>query len=117
MQAETQENYFLDSSPIHLLEELFFQFEWNYDRIGEHEIAAEVEGRWCTYRLFALWKQDVECLMISSLVDIKIPQNKRASVDILLSSLNPKIWVGHFEISPDEDVPAFRYNLVLRGSS
>jgi len=28
----------------------------------------------------------------------------------------PKIWLGHFEISPDDEAPAFRYNLTLRGN-
>ena len=116
MQPTSQENYFPYSSPISLLEELFFQFEWSYDRTGESEIAAEVEGRWCTYRLFAMWRQDLECLMLSSLIDIKIPQDKRSNVGILLSTLNPKIWLGHFEISPDDDLPAFRYSLTLRGN-
>ncbi len=116
MQPNSQENYFPYSSPISLLEELFFQFEWDYDRMNESEIAADVTGRWCTYRLFAMWRQDLECLILSSLIDIKIPQDKRASVEILLSSLNPKIWLGHFEVSPDDEVPAFRYSLTLRGN-
>jgi hypothetical protein len=105
MQEKTQGNYFLYSSPISLLEELFCQFEWSYDGISESEIAAEIEGRWCNYRLFALWKQDLECLMISSFIDIKIPQDKRIHVGTLISALNPKVWLGHFEISPDDEVP------------
>lgn len=116
MQAKTEETYFPYSSPIGLLEEFFFQFEWNYDRTSENEIAAEAEGRWCNYRLFAMWRQDLECLIISSIVDIKIPQDKRDSVGILLSAMNPKIWLGHFEVMPHDEVPTFRYNLILRGN-
>ena len=116
MQTVPEDNYFPYSSPLSLLEELFFQFEWDYDRIGEHEITAEAEGRWCNYRLFALWKQDLECLIVSALIDIKIPLGKYPHVGTLLTALNPKIWLGHFEISPDDDVPAFRYNLTLRGN-
>ena len=116
MRTKTQESYFPYSSPISLLEELLFQFEWSYDRTNEHEIAAEVEGRWCNYRLFAMWKPDLECLMISCIIDIRIPQDKRSNVGTLLFTFNPKIWMGHFEISPDEDVPTFRYNLTLRGN-
>lgn len=116
MQPKAEENYFPYSSPISLLEELFFQFEWSYDRTGDGEIAAEIEGRWCTYRLFASWRQDLECLMFSSLIDIKIPADKRSQIEILLSSMNPKIWLGHFEIAPDDEIPAFRYSLTLRGN-
>ncbi len=116
MQAKTQENYFPYSSPISLLEELFFQFEWSYDRISENEIAAEAEGRWCNYRLFSMWRHELESLVLSSIIDIKIPQDKRMYVATLLSTFNPRVWLGHFEISPDEDVPAFRYNLTLKGN-
>lgn len=116
MQTKSQENYFPYSSPISLLEELFFQFEWSYDRTGESEIAAEVEGRWCTYRLFAMWRQDLECLMVSALIDIKIPLDKIDHIETLLCALNVRMMIGHFEISPEEALPAFRYSLTLRGN-
>ena len=96
MQINIQENEFSYSSPICLLEELFFDFEWNYERDSETEIAAEIEGRWCNYRLYAMWRQDLESLMISSLIDVKIPQDKNAHVVTLLTAINPKIWLGHF---------------------
>ncbi|OJW53327.1 MAG: hypothetical protein BGO67_01080 [Alphaproteobacteria bacterium 41-28] len=116
MQPNTEENYFPYSSPISLLEELFFQFEWHFDRISENEIAADVEGRWCTYRLFALWRQDIECFMLSALIDIKIPLDKVNHVETLLCALNVRMILGHFEISPEETLPAFRYCLTLRGN-
>ena len=91
MQPTRTENYFPYSSPISLLEELFFQFEWHFDRISESEIAAEVEGRWCTYRLFAMWRQDIECFMLSALIDIKVPLDKDESGRNLALCLNRKI--------------------------
>ncbi len=117
MQQTTQEREFSSTSPICLLEELFFDFGWNFDRESELEIAADIEGRWCNYRLFAMWRQDLESLMISSLIDVKIPHDKHAHVTTLLNALNPRIWLGHFEIIPEDEVPAYRYNLLLRGCS
>jgi len=116
MQTKIYETHFPYSSPLGLLEELLFQFNWTYEYTHDSEIVAKIEGRWCIYRLFALWRQDLECLIIQTFIDIKIPQNKRASVERLLASMNPKIWLGHFEISPEEELPAFRYNFVLRNS-
>lgn len=116
MQTKTEENYFPYSSPISLLEDFFFQYEWNYERTSEHEITAEAEGRWCNYQLFSMWRQDLECLIFSSIIDIKIPQDKRDGISLLLSLLNPKVWMGHFEVVPTDDMPTFRYNLVLRGN-
>ena len=116
MQPKLQETYYSYSSPISLLEELFFQLEWNYERLVENELVAEIQGRWCSYQLFALWRPYLECFMFSALVDIKVPQTKRKDVEILLSMLNPKVLLGHFEVSPDDDLPVFRYSLTLRGN-
>lgn len=103
-------------SPIFLLKELFNQFEWPYECVSDIEFTAEIEGRWCTYRFMAVWMQEVECMMMGALIDLKIPDEKRETVEVLLSSMNPKVWLGHFEVSPEDELPAFRYNLSLRGS-
>ena len=116
MQKMSSKNYSSYTSPITLLEELFAQFEWPYECTSDCEFTAEIEGRWCTYRFIAVWMQEMDCLMVGSLIDLKISQEKWENIDILLSSMNPKVWLGHFEIAPDDDIPAFRYNLSLRGS-
>ncbi len=104
------------TSPILLLEELFSQFEWTYECTSDVEFTAEVEGRWCTYRFMAVWMQEMDSLMVGALIDLQIPPEKVANVNILLSSMNPRVWLGHFEIAPDDEIPAFRYNFSLRGS-
>jgi hypothetical protein len=116
MQTDAQDHYFPEASPIGLVEEYLFQLDWDYERSSENEIMTDAEGRWCAYRLFAIWRQDMESMIISAMIDIKIPHDKRESVALLLSALNSKIWLGHFEIAPDDDVPTFRYNLTLRGN-
>lgn len=117
MRADTEKNHSPYTSPVNLLEEIFLQFDWTYERMNETDIMAEVEGRWCTYRLFSMWRQDLESLTISCLVDIKVPQDKRDVVGLLLSGFNPKVWLGHFEVLPEDETPAFRYNLNLRGNA
>lgn len=115
METKPTEHHLSYSSPLHLLEDLFLQFEWHYENASDTEINAEVEGRWCLYRLFVQWHQDLECLMFNSLFDVKIPQAKRPLVESLLTSMNPKVWMGHFEVTED-DIPTFRYNLTLRAT-
>lgn len=115
-QSKTEEIFFPYSSPISLLEEFFFQYEWNYERTTEYEITAEAEGRWCNYQLFSLWRHDLECLIFSAMIDIKIPHDKRDAINMLLALFNPKVWMGHFEVIPTDEVPTYRYNLVLRGN-
>lgn len=116
MQSKSSEYDALYASPISLLGELFSQYEWDYDCTSEYEITAETEGRWCNYRIFAMWRPEFESLVLTALIDIKIAADKRSFVETLLSAMNPKVYLGHFEVAPEDDVPAFRYNLTLRGN-
>jgi hypothetical protein len=58
----------------------------------------------------------LECLIFSSIIDLKIPPAKFDDVAGLLSLMNPRIWLGHFELMPQDEVLNFRYNLLLRGN-
>lgn len=116
MHIKTTDTDFSCLAPLSVVEEFFFQCDWEYDYLNESEITTESEGRWCNYRLFVLWKEDLECLMFTSFMDLKVPINKREPIATLLSLINPKIWLGHFEIAPEEEIPVFRYTLTLRGN-
>jgi hypothetical protein len=116
MYTKSGERHFPQFSPLSLLEEFFFQLDWSYSYINDTELTAEIPGRWCVYSLFASWKEETESLMISASIDMKIPNNKRQFIDTLLSSINPRLWFGHFEVAPEVECLSFRYNLILRGS-
>src|SRR3990167_9953553 len=116
MYIKSDERHFSHFSPLSVLEEFFFQVDWTYAYINDSELTAEIPGRWCVYSLFASWKEETENLMISASIDMKIPSNKRQSIDTLLSNINPRLWFGHFEVVPETECPSFRYNLILKGS-
>src|SRR3990167_4376558 len=93
MQPKLQETYYSYSSPISLLEELFFQLEWNYERLVENELVAEIQGRWCSYQLFALWRPDLECFMFSALEQMEeIINNAVLECDRLYPALQFVLW-------------------------
>lgn len=104
-------------SPLSVLEELLFQFDWEYTYTSETELTATVEGRWCSYRLFAAWREEVESIVVTAFIDIKIPETKQHDIESLLSAINPRIWLGHFEVEAEEELVVFRYTLTLRGNS
>lgn len=102
-------------SPLALLEEMFFQLDWEYAYTTDSELTSTIPGRWCSYHLIGTWREDLESLMITALIDMKISPQKREGVDGLLSLHNPRIWLGHFEVTSEGEMVAFRYVLTLRG--
>jgi hypothetical protein len=104
------------TNPIDLVEEIVSANEWAHDRSGDDEIVVEVTGRWCDYRLFFVWQEEISAMHFSCAFDMKVPKARRAAVYELLAAVNEKLWLGHFDLSSDDGQPAFRHAVLLRGA-
>jgi hypothetical protein len=104
-------------NPLDLIEQIVLAHDWPFDRTSEREIAAEVAGRWCDYRLYFSWREDVQALHFTCAFDVRVPQEKSKEVHSLLAMINEKLWLGHFDLWTEEGLPLFRHALLLRGSS
>jgi hypothetical protein len=105
------------ANPLDLIEQIVLAHDWPFDRTSEREIAAEVTGRWCDYRLYFSWREDVNALHFTCAFDIKVPEGKARDVHSLLALINEKLWLGHFDLWGEEGMPLFRHSLLLRGTS
>jgi hypothetical protein len=104
------------SNPLDLLEEMVGANDWAFDRASVDELAVEIAGRWCDYRLYILWQEDLGALHFSCLLESRVPVEKRREVSYLLALLNEKMWLGHFDLSSDDGTPMFRHTLLVRGA-
>lgn len=105
------------ANPIDLVEEIVQANEWAHDRANDAEMVAEVSGRWCEYRMFFLWQQETSALHFSCGFDMKVPKGRRGPVYELLALTNERLWLGHFDLSAEDNSPAFRHAVLLRGVS
>jgi hypothetical protein len=48
--------------------------------------------------------------------DFRVPNPNRQDVHTLLSLVNERLWLGHFDLSSDEQSPMFRHNLLMRSN-
>ncbi len=103
-------------NPLDLIEEIVLGNEWSFDRCTNDELVAEIPGRWCEYRLHFAWSRDMSALQFSCALDIKVPRAKRDAVANLLALANEKLWLGHFDVSSEHQVPMFRHAVLLRGA-
>ena len=51
---------------------------------------------------------------LSCALEMKVPANKREAIYALLALANEKLWLGHFDLWSDENLPVFRHALLLR---
>src|SRR5262249_5925049 len=110
--VDTSENC---SNPLDVLEELVDANEWRFDRNSAEEMVVELTGRWCEYRLFFIWQEDLSAICFSCLLDLRVPPHRRSNFLELLGLVNEKLWLGHFDLCVGEPVRMFRHTILLRG--
>ena len=64
-------------NPIDLVEEIVIANDWAHDRAGDDELIVEIPGRWCDYRLYFLWQEELTALHFSCGFDMKVPKRRR----------------------------------------
>lgn len=104
-----------EHNPLDVAEALFESRDWLFDRPIEEELVAEISGAWCDYRVWCNWQPDLEVMSFSASFDTKVPQHSLGKLYPLLVSINDKLWLGHFDLSFDEELITFRHALLLRG--
>jgi hypothetical protein len=102
-------------NPIDLVEEIVVANDWAHDRASDEEMVVEISGRWCDYRLYFVWQEEISAMHFSCGFDMKVPKAQRAPVYELLALANEKLWLGHFDLSAEDNSPAFRHAVLLRG--
>jgi hypothetical protein len=102
-------------NPLDLIEELVIANDWPFQRAADDEILVEIAGRWTDYRLFFVWQEEASALQFCCRLDAKVPSKSRTGINDLLARINERLWVGHFDVSAEEESIMFRHALLLRG--
>ena len=108
METEVQTN------PLEPIEDFLQEQDWPYHRAGANDLIAEVEGRWGSYRLQFVWQEEDFVLHTICYLDLKIDPKTMKELYELLSLLNERMVLGHFDIVPQEMAIGYRYSHYLR---
>jgi hypothetical protein len=103
-------------NPLDLVEEIVTANEWPFDRASDDQMIVEIAGRWCDYRLYFVWQEEVSAMQFSCQLDMKVPSARWPDARDLLAEINGRMWLGHFDVCSDEHTPMFRQTTLLRGA-
>lgn len=111
---------FLDSTDIHpidIVESLAISREWDFDRVGDDQIAMVVEGTWRTYSITLSWSDYDETLRAACTFDIDPPASSLPPLYEVLNLANDRCWLGAFALWPAEKLMVYRYGMALTGEA
>ena len=104
-------------NPIDIIEDVIHQKKWNFSRAADHELVAEIASNWCAYRLYFTWSENISAISFTITFDLKFPQTKMKKAYELIGLINEKLWLGHFDITSKNGIPAFRHTILSNAES
>lgn len=111
-----EQDYFTeDLHPIDIVENLAEHHEWDFDRVGDDQIAMAVVGQWRTYSITLAWSAYDETLRLICTFEMEPPEDKLPALYDTLNRTNDMCWAGAFTFWPAQRLMVYRYGLVLSG--
>ena len=59
-----------------------------------------------------LGQKNIRAISFTITFDLKFPQNKIIKAYELIGLINEKLWLGHFDITSKNGIPAFRHTIL-----
>ena len=104
-------------NPIDIVEEVIYEKKWSFSRADDHELVADISSKWCQYRLYFTWSENIRAMSFTITFDLKFPNSKMHKAYELIGLINEKLWLGHFDITSKNGIPAFRHTILSNADS
>ena len=99
--------------PIDIIEDVVLSNGWEYERDDNKNIHVQVGGSWCDYQLSYGLNDKENIIYISCALDIKVNKKNSNEIYKLLSEINQKLALGHFEVWLEDGWPIFRHSILI----
>jgi hypothetical protein len=104
-------------NPLDIIERIAAHNHWSFDRDEEDELSLSVTGGWSEYKIAFTWLAEVEALHVACAFDLQVPAARLMELASLVSLINEQLWIGHFDIWPNDGVIMFRHAILLAGGA
>ncbi len=102
--------------PLDVVEHVLAAENLAFDRTDDGDLAFTLAGDWKDHELWFAWRPEADCLQLCLSLDLKVPKALRAVGFEMLSLVNQRVWLGHFEIWAEDGEVIFRHALSLPGA-
>lgn len=108
-----EDDILITLDPMEVVERVLIAEKLAFDRTEDGDLAFALTGDWKDYELWFAWRPEADCLQLCLSIDLKADKSRRAPAHELINLINQRVWLGHFEIWPDDGEVVFRHALAL----
>lgn len=99
--------------PLDVVERVLDAENLDFDRTEDGDLAFALTGDWKDYELWFAWRPEADCLQLCLSIDMKAPKTRRPAMYELLSLINQRVWMGHFECWAEDGEVVFRHSMSM----
>ncbi|MCY3983075.1 MAG: YbjN domain-containing protein [Roseovarius sp.] len=103
-------------NPIDIVENIAEYHDWDFDRIGDDQIAMAVQGQWRTYSITLAWSDHDKTLRQICTFEMEPPEEKLPVLYKMLNEINDQCWTGAFNYWSEQKLMVYRYGLITAGT-
>jgi hypothetical protein len=110
--TQTDDGVVLANDPLDVVEHVLTAENLPFDRTEDGDLAFTLAGDWKDYELWFAWRPEGDTLQLCLSMDLAVPKAARATAMELIATINPRVWLGHFELWEDGEI-IFRHGMAL----
>lgn len=99
--------------PLEALENAASRIEFEMERVGDKELHIMLPGVWRDIGLWFTWRAELSTLQMGAPLDLKAPVGRLEEASHLITMVNERLWVGHFDLWADDHSIVYRNSAVL----
>ncbi len=103
----------LAANPLDVVEHVLAAENLPFDRTDDEGLAFSLTGDWKEYELWFSWREEAACLQLCLALDLPLELKTQPAIHELLSLVNQRVWMGHFEVWAEDSELIFRHALPL----
>ena len=116
MSLSEHELYSDEIHPIDIVESIAEHYDWEFDRVGDDQIAMAVAVQWWTSSITLAWSGYDEPLRLVCPFAMEPPDRKLPALYEMLNEVNDECWAGAFSYWKEPKLMVYRYGLVMPGT-
>ena len=113
MDSSQPEDVDIGFDPLDVVEHVLSAENLEFDRTDDGDLAFALAGDWKDYELWFAWRPEADCLQLCLSLDLRVAKGRRNASHELLSLINQRIWLGHFEVWAEDGEVVFRHSLAV----
>src|SRR5580692_3017812 len=99
--------------PLDVVERVLMAENLSFDRTEDGDLAFTLRGDWGDYELWFAWRPEADCLQLCLSFDRRVAKDGRGPAYDLINLINQRVWLGHFEVWPEDGEIVFRHAMGL----